>query len=69
MCLPWTAHAEGEHFTGGTGFLLSGTKKFGEQSDNSWGSISSENKQVKHMRSISLQGNVVSAAFFAPHLP
>lgn len=65
----WTAHAEGEHFTGGVSFLLNGTKQLGEQSDTSRGSISLGNKQVKHMRSISLQGKVVSAAFLTPHLP
>lgn len=65
----WTAHAEGEHFTGGISFVLNGTKLLSEETDTSWGSISSGNKQLKHMRSISLQGRVVSAAFLTPHLP
>lgn len=33
--LPWTAHAEGEHFTGGVRFLLNGTKQLSEESDTS----------------------------------
>lgn len=67
VCLPRTAHAEGEHFTGGIGFLLNGTKQLGEELNTSWGSVSSGTKQVKRMRSIFLQGNIVSAAFLTPH--
>lgn len=49
---------EGEHFTGEINFLLTGTKQPSEELDTASGSNSSENKQVKHTRSISLQRNV-----------
>lgn len=64
-----SVHAEGEHLTGGISFLLNGTKQLTEELDISLVSSSSGNKQVKHMRGISLQGNEISAAFITPHLP
>lgn len=65
MCLS----VEGEHFTGEINFLLNGTKQPSKELDTSSRSSSSENKQMEHTRSTSLQRNVLFVDFLTPHPP
>lgn len=48
-------HMQKVNTSEGIGFLLNSTKQLGAESDTPWESICSGNKQVRHIRSISVQ--------------